>query len=94
MADPTTSCVAHLQDAMLPARAAAADAYGLAEVTGRLWALAVATQGHQARPGGPGHIVGLPGVKVTAETKRAALTAARTAIATALEVDPESFDLE
>lgn len=37
---------------------------------------------------------GLPGVMVTAETKRAALTAAKAAIATVLEVDPESFDLE
>ena len=34
------------------------------------------------------------GVAVTAETKRAALTAARTPIAAVLEVDPESFDLE
>jgi hypothetical protein len=31
---------------------------------------------------------------VTAETRKAALTAARAAIATVLEVDPESFDLE
>ena len=37
--------------------------------------------------------VGLPGVTVTAETKGAALTAARTAIAEVLEVEPESFDL-
>jgi hypothetical protein len=34
------------------------------------------------------------GVTVSAETKRAALTAARTAIAAVLGVDPESFDLE
>ena len=34
------------------------------------------------------------GVTVTAETWKAALTAARTAIAALLEVDPESFDLE
>jgi len=34
------------------------------------------------------------GVTVSAETKRAALTAARTAIAAVSEVDPESFDLE
>jgi hypothetical protein len=31
---------------------------------------------------------------VIAETKRAALTAARTTIAAVLEVDPESFDLD
>jgi hypothetical protein len=36
---------------------------------------------------------GLPGVTVAAETRKAALTAARTAIAPVLEVDPESFDL-
>lgn len=34
------------------------------------------------------------GVTVAAETERAALTAARTAIAAVLEVDPASFDLE
>lgn len=38
-------------------------------------------------------VVGLPGVVVAAETKRAALTAARAAIAAVLEVDPERFDL-
>ena len=31
---------------------------------------------------------------VVAETRKAALTAARAAIAAVLEVDPESFDLE
>jgi hypothetical protein len=31
---------------------------------------------------------------VAAETRKAALTAARTAIAALLDVDPESFDLE
>ena len=39
-------------------------------------------------------VVGLPGVTVTAETKRAALTDARTAIAAALEVDPDWFEVE
>ncbi len=39
-------------------------------------------------------VVGLPGVTVTAETKRAALTAARTAIAAVLEVPRDAFDLE
>lgn len=39
-------------------------------------------------------VVGLPGVTLAAETKRAALMAARTANAAMLEVDPESFDLE
>ena len=39
-------------------------------------------------------VEGLPGVTLTAETRKAALTAARTAIATVLEVDWESFDLE
>ena len=31
---------------------------------------------------------------MTAETKRAALTAARTAIAAVLEVDPQTFDID
>ena len=38
-------------------------------------------------------VVGLPGVVVTAETKRAARTAAPTAIPAVLEFDPDSFDL-
>lgn len=39
-------------------------------------------------------VEGLPGVTLAADTREAALTAARTAIATVLEVEPESFDLE
>ena len=39
-------------------------------------------------------VVGLPGVMVKAKTTKAALTAAKTAIAAVLEVDPESFDLD
>ena len=39
-------------------------------------------------------VEGLPGVMVTAETRKAAMTAAKAAIAAVLEVDPESFDLD
>jgi hypothetical protein len=39
-------------------------------------------------------VEGLPGVTVAAETRKAAVMAARAAIAAVLEVDPESFDLE
>ena len=51
--------------------------------------------GYRIRPAQDGSwtVDGLPGVRVAGDTKRAALTAARTAIATVLEVDPESFDL-
>lgn len=58
-----------------------------------------------ARGGRPGYrlvagqdgswtVEGLPGLTVTADTRKAALTAARTAIATVLEVDPETFDID
>jgi hypothetical protein len=52
--------------------------------------------GYRLRPAQDGSwtVEGHPRVTVTAETKLAALTAARAAIAAVLEVDPESFDLE
>ena len=52
--------------------------------------------GYRLRAGKDGSwtVVGLPGVTVAAETTEAALTAARTAIAAVLEVDPKSFDVE
>jgi len=52
--------------------------------------------GYRLRAGQDGSwtLDGLPGVVVTADTKRAALTAARAAIAAVLEVDPEAFDVE
>ena len=52
--------------------------------------------GYRLRAGQVGSwtVDGFLGVTVTAETKTAALTAARTAIAAVLEVDPESFDLD
>ena len=48
----------------------------------------------QAAQDGSWTVDGSLGVKVTAETRKAALTAARAAIAAVLEVDPESFDVE
>jgi hypothetical protein len=52
--------------------------------------------GYRLRPAQDGSwsVEGLPGVTVTADTKRTALTTARAAIAAVLEVGPEAFDLE
>jgi hypothetical protein len=52
--------------------------------------------GYRLRPAQDGSwsVEGLPGVTVTADPKRTALTTARAAIAAVLEVGPEAFDLE